>query len=309
MLYTMLRSLHQSFKAETPKARREARRALTGIMGAHAVFAGTMGLPLISTLLGLVSFLGGSDDEPWDAETALKNGLADSIGVTATDVLMNGVSRLTPWDISGRVSINNLIVPKTREGLEGESQAQAVMTAALGPIGGIFVNILKGFKEISDGHGMRGVETMSPTFMRGPLRAMRFAEEGAQDKTGVSIQDDVSIAAILGQAAGFAPSEVRLATEGRSAVYDLQKKLDARRTSLMTKYARAKMDDDQDGMDEAWEEIQAFNQANPSRRINKIQAMQSYRKRQKRIDTAEHGMVVSRKKRDDLDEGRFAYRD
>lgn len=309
MLYTMLRSLHQSFKAETPKARREALRALSGIMGAHAVFAGTMGLPLISTLLGFVSFFGGSDDEPWDAETALKNGLADSIGVTATDVLMNGVSRLTPWDISGRVSINNLIVPKTREGLEGESQAQAVMTAALGPIGGIFVNILKGFKEISDGHGMRGVETMSPTFMRGPLRAMRFAEEGAQDKTGVSIQDDVSIAAILGQAAGFAPSEVRLATEGRSAVYDLQKKLDARRTSLMTRYARAKMDDDQDGMDEAWEEIQAFNQANPSRRINKIQAMQSYRKRQKRIDTAEHGMVVSRKKRDDLDEGRFAYRD
>jgi len=309
MLYTMLRSLHQSFKAETPKARREAFRALGGIMGAHAVFAGTMGLPLISTLLGIVSFFGGSDDEPWDAETALKNNLSDMFGVTATDVLMNGVSRLTPWDISGRISIDNLIVPQTREGLEGESQAQAYMTAALGPIGGIFVNILKGFKEISDGHGMRGVETMSPTFMRGPLRAMRFAEEGAQDKTGVSIQDDVSIAAILGQAAGFAPSEVRLATEGRSAVYDLQKKLDARRTSLMTRYARAKMDDDQDGMDEAWEEIQAFNQANPSRRINKIQAMQSYRKRQKRIDKAEHGMVVSRKKRDDLDEGRFAYRD
>lgn len=309
MLYTMIRSLHQSFKAETPAARREARRALGGIMASHAVFAGTMGLPLISTLLGFVSFFGGSDDEPWDAETALKNNLSDVLGVTATDVLMNGVSRLTPWDISGRVSIDNLIIPKTREGLEGESQAQAVMTAAIGPIGGIFVNILKGFQEISEGHGMRGVETMSPTFMRGPLRAMRFAEEGAQDKTGVSIQDDVSIAAILGQAAGFAPSEVRLATEGRSAVYDLQKKLDARRTSLMTRYARAKMDDDQDGMDEAWEEIQAFNQANPSRRINKIQAMQSYRKRQKRIDTAEHGMVVSRKKRDDLDEGRFAYRD
>lgn len=309
MLYTMLRSLHQSFKAETPKARREAFRALGGIMGAHAVFAGTMGLPLISTLLGIVSFFGGSDDEPWDAETALKNNLSDMFGVTATDVLMNGVSRLTPWDISGRVSIDNLIIPQTREGLEGESKAQAYMTAAIGPIGGIFVNILKGFQEISEGHGMRGVETMSPTFMRGPLRAMRFAEEGAQDKTGVSIQDDVSIAAILGQAAGFAPSEVRLATEGRSAVYDLQKKLDARRTSLMTKYARAKMDDDQDGMDEAWTEIEAFNQANPSRRINKIQAMQSYRKRQKRIDKAEHGMVVSRKKRDDLDEGRFAYRD
>lgn len=309
MIYTMLRSLHQSFKAETPAARREARRALGGIMASHAVFAGTMGLPMIGTILGLMSFFGGGDDEPWDAETALKNNLSDVLGVTATDVLMNGVSRRTPWDISGRVSIDNLIIPKTREGLEGESKAQAYMTAAIGPIGGIFVNILKGFQEISEGHGMRGVETMSPTFMRGPLRAIRFAEEGAQDKTGVSITDEVGIAGIIGQAAGFSPSEVRLATEGRSAVYNLQKKLDSRRTSLMSQFARAKMDDDQEGMDEAWKEIEAFNQANPSRRINRIQAMQSYRKRQKRIDDAEYGMVVSRKKRDDLDEGRFAQRD
>lgn len=309
MIYTMLRSLHQTFKAETPAARKEAFRALTGIMGAHAVFAGTLGLPLISTLLGLISFFGGSDDEPWDAETALKNNLSDVLGVTVTDVLMNGVSRVTPWDISGRVSINNLIVPKTREGLEGESKAQAYMSAAIGPIGGIFINILKGFSEIADGHGMRGVETMSPTFLRGPLRAIRFADEGAQDKTGVSIQDDVGIAAILGQAAGFAPSDVRLATEGRSAVYDLQKKLDNRRSSLMTKFARAKLDDDQETMNEAWGEIEKFNQANPSRRINRIQAMQSYKKRKKRIDNAEHGMVVTRKKREDLDQGRFAYND
>lgn len=309
MIYTMLRSLHQTFKAETPAARKEAFRALTGIMGAHAVFAGTLGLPLISTLLGLISFFGGSDDEPWDAETALKNNLSDVLGVTVTDVLMNGVSRVTPWDISGRVSINNLIVPKTREGLEGESKAQAYMSAAVGPIGGIFINILKGFSEIADGHGMRGVETMSPTFLRGPLRAIRFADEGAQDKTGVSIQDDVGIAAILGQAAGFAPSDVRLATEGRSAVYDLQKKLDNRRSSLMTKFARAKLDDDPETMNEAWGEIEKFNQANPSRRINRIQAMQSYKKRKKRIDNAEHGMVVTRKKREDLDQGRFAYND
>ena len=309
MLYTMIRSLHQSFKAETPAARREARRALGGIMASHAVFAGTMGLPMIGTILGLMSFFGGGDDEPWDAETALKNNLSDVLGVTATDVLMNGVSRLTPWDISGRVSIDNLIIPKTREGLEGESQAQAVMTAAIGPIGGIFVNILKGFQEISEGHGMRGIETMSPTFMRGPLRAIRFADEGAQDKTGVSITEEVGMPGVIGQALGFAPSEVRLATEGRSAVYKLQKQLDARRSSLMTKFARAKMQDDQEGMNEAWTEIESFNQANPERRINRIQAMQSYRKRQKRIDDAEHGMVVSRNKRDDLDEGRFAQRD
>lgn len=309
MLYTMLRSLHQSFKGGTPAARREALRAFSGIMATHTVFAGTLGLPLVGMLLGLISFFGSGDDEPWDAETALKNNLSDILGTTTTDVLMNGVSRLTPWDISGRVGIDNLIIPETREGLEGQDKAQAYVMAGVGPIGGILVNIMKGFQEIGEGHGMRGLETMSPSFLRGPLRSIRYADEGAQDKTGVSIKDDVGIMGVIGQAAGFAPSEVRLATEGRSAVYKLQKRLDERRSSLMTQFARAKMNDDQEGMDKAWQEIQKFNEGNPSRRINKMQALQSYRTRKKRIDTAENGMVIPRKKRDDLNEGRFAFDD
>ena len=309
MLYTMLRSAHQSFKAESPKARTEARKALLGILGMHTVFAGTLGLPLVSTIFGLISFLGGGDDDPMDAESEFRNFLASIFGVTAADVMMRGVSRATPWDLSGRVSINNLIIPNVQDGLEGQGLAQASMAAAIGPIGGIITNILRGLQEIGDGHGYRGIETMMPTFLRSILRSGRFAVEGAQDKTGVSIQDEVSTAALIGQFAGFAPSEVRLATEGKSAVYNHKRKLDSRRSELMAQFARAKMNDDSEAANEAWADIQVFNGKNPSRRITKIQAMQSYRARQKRVDTAEHGMVVSRKKREDLDIGSFAYKE
>lgn len=309
MLYTLARAAHQSFKAETPAARKEAKKALMGILGMHTIFAGTLGLPLVSTLLGLVSFLGSGDDEPFDAESELKNFLASIFGVMATDVLMHGASRATPWDISGRVSINNLIIPNVQDGLEGQDLSQASMAAAIGPVGGIFTNILKGMQEIGQGHGYRGVETMMPTFLRSMMRSGRFATEGAQDKTGVSIQDEVGIMAVLGQFAGFAPSDVRLATEGKSAIYQNKKRLDARRSELLADFSRAKMNDDSEGMDKVWQEIHAFNEKNPSRRINKMQALQSYRTRKKRIDTAEHGIVVSRKKRDDLEIGAFAFDD
>ena len=309
MIYTLARTAHQSLKGETPEARREAQRALAGIIGMHTVFAGVMGLPLVGPILAVASMLGSDDDEPWDAEAALRNALADALGTKTSEVLMKGASRFGPADLSGRVGINNLLLPDVQDGLEGKDFSDAMVMSALGPVVGILTNTFKGLAEIGDGHGMRGVETMSPVFLRSPLRSIRYATEGAQDKTGVMIKDDVGMLSLAAQAVGFSPSEVRLATEGRSAIYSHTKRLDKRRTELMTDYVRAIQRDDADGQKEIWAEIQAFNQKNPSRRISRVQAMQSLRQREKRVKQAEHGIYLPNKKREDADIGRFAFDD
>lgn len=307
MIYTLARTAHQSLKGETPEARREAQRALAGIVGMHTVFAGVMGLPLVGPILAMASMLGSDDDEPWDAEAALRNALADALGTKTSEVLMKGASRFGPADLSGRVGINNLLLPDVQDGLEGKDFSDAMVMSALGPVVGILTNTFKGLAEIGQGHGMRGVETMSPVFLRSPLRSIRYATEGAQDKTGVMIKDDVGMFSLAAQAVGFSPSEVRLATEGRSAIYSHTKRLDKRRTELMNDYVRAVQRDDMDGQKEIWAEIQAFNQKNPSRRISRVQAMQSLRQREKRVKQAEHGIYLPNKKRDDADIGRFAF--
>ncbi|MBB4834926.1 PLxRFG domain-containing protein [Acinetobacter schindleri] len=307
MIYTLARTAHQSLKGETPEARREAQRALAGIIGMHTVFAGVMGLPLVGPILAMASMLGSDDDEPWDAEAALRNALADALGTKTSEVLMKGASRFGPADLSGRVGINNLLLPDVQDGLEGKDFSDAMVMSALGPVVGILTNTFKGLAEIGQGHGMRGVETMSPVFLRSPLRSIRYATEGAQDKTGVMIKDDVGMFSLAAQAVGFSPSEVRLATEGRSAIYSHTKRLDKRRTELMNDYVRAVQRDDMDGQKEIWAEIQAFNQKNPSRRISRVQAMQSLRQREKRVKQAEHGIYLPNKKRDDADIGRFAF--
>lgn len=307
MVYTLARQTYQSIKGETKEKRREARRAISAILAMHATFAGALGLPMVGMLLSVASWMGGDDDDPWDAEVALRNYLAEAFNPTISNMLMKGAPRGIGVDISGRVGINNLLLPDVQEGLEGKKWWDSASAAVLGPIGGIGANIAKGAQEISEGHNLRGVESMLPVFLKNFAKTYRYADEGVQDKTGVSIMDEVSSMDLLVQGMGFSPSDVRTANEGKTAIYQLNRKLNERRSRLMTLWSRAKMMDDQQEMDEIWEEIQGFNDKNPSRRITRMNLNQSYRNRQRRIDRAEDGIYLSRNRQDAREAGYFAF--
>ena len=307
MIYLLARQAYQAIKAEKPEERSQARKTLAGLLTTHALASGVLGLPLVGMLLAVASMIGGSDDEPWDAEVALRNMLADLFGDTASNMIAKGVSRATPWDISGRVGLNSLILPDVQEGLEGQRLAESAMAGGLGPVAGIGTNLLKGLNNISDGNFERGLEDMLPVALKSPLKSMRYEMEGAQDKTGISILDEVSAMGVIGQALGFAPSDVRTATEGRSAIYQMNKRLQARRSQLLAQFSRAKMNDDEETLSEVWDEIEQFNAKNPSRRITKPNAMQSYRNRMRRINHSENGVYIPKKHHEILDEGRFAF--
>ena len=180
------------------------------------------------------------------------------------------------------------------------------MTAALGPVAAIGVNALKGVQEMSEGRYARGLETMAPTVLRGPLKAFRYGTEGVKDKSGIVIQDEVDSASLLGQAAGFSPSEVRNAYEGKSAIVGHDKALQAQRSALVEQFAMAVMTKDDEGKADAREAIAKFNEKNPNRRILPMQLAQSVHARQKRIREAEDGVYLPKKRRDVLEQGSFA---
>lgn len=308
MVYTLARQTYQSIKGETEAERKEARKSLAAILAMHATFAGTLGLPMVGMLLSVASWMGGDDDDPWDAEVALRNYLAEAFGPTISTLLMKGAPRaFTPFDMSGRVGINNMLLPDVQEGLEGKRWAESAMASALGPVAGIGTNLVKGGQDITEGQTLRGIETMLPVFLKNFAKTYRYADEGVQDKTGVSIMDEVSSMDLLVQGMGFSPSDVRTANEGKTAIYQLNRKLNERRSRLMALWSRAKMMDDQQEMDEIWEQIQGFNDKNPSRRITRMNLNQSYRNRQRRIDRAEDGIYLSRNRQDAREAGYFAF--
>jgi hypothetical protein len=307
MIFTLARQAYQSVAGKSPEERRQARKVFAGLLTTHAMAAGVLGLPLVGPLLAAASMLGSDDDEPWDAEVALRNMLAEAVGQKPAEVLAKGVSRLTPWDVSGRVGLDKLIFPDLREGLEGQRWAETFATGMLGPVMGIGTNAAKAAQKIGDGDYGRALEDLLPIAARNPIKAARYWFEGAQDRSGVAIKDEVSSAGALGQLVGFSPSEVRLAQEGKTAVMDADRRLNERRAELTGKFAKAAMKQDQAGMDEARQEIAKFNEKNPGRRITAPQLWQSVRRREQRIREAENGVYLPSKRRDAMEFGAFAF--
>lgn len=306
MVYTLARSAQQSLKGASPQERAEARKTLGGLLVMHGLAAGALGLPMVSTLLAAASMLGSDDDEPWDAQVAMQNMLADAFGQKPAEVLAHGLSRLTPWDISGRVGLDRLILPDVQEGLEGQRLGESAMAAALGPVAGIGINVLKGLQDMSEGRYQRGLESMAPSALRGPLKALRYETEGVKDKSGIVVQDQVDAAAVAGQAMGFSPSTVRNAYEGKSAIVQHDRALEARRSTLVEQFAMAAMAGDDEGKADARADIAKLNEKNPGRRIQPLQLAQSVRMRTKRIEQAHEGVYLPTKRRDAIVAGRFA---
>ena len=309
MVYTLVRNAQQSLKGASPEERAQARKALSGLLVMHGLAAGALGLPMVTTLLAAASMLGGDADEPWDAQVALQNMLADTFGQKPAEVLAHGLSRLTPWDISGRVGLDKLIFPDVQEGLEGQRLAEAAGTAAMGPVFAIFANGLKGAQSMTQGQYQRGLEEMAPSVLRGPLKALRYGNEGVRDKTGIVVQDEVGAAELLGQAAGFSPSSVRNSFEGKGAIVQHDRALMARRSALVEQFAMAAMAGDEEGKAAAREDIAKFNEKNPNRRIQAMQLAQSVHQREKRIREAKEGVYLPSKRRDAMEAGRFAVPD
>lgn len=66
MIYTFAHNAALAFKGD-----RQALKTIASLLVTHAMGAGVLGLSVVGTLLAAASMLGGSDDEPWDAEIAL----------------------------------------------------------------------------------------------------------------------------------------------------------------------------------------------------------------------------------------------
>ena len=145
-----------------------------------------------------------------------------------------------------------------------------------------------------------------PAALRGPLKAYRYATEGNIDKTGIPINEEVGAAGVAGQVLGFSPSETRLAQEGRSAIYQADRAIMARRAHLMHAYTSAAVAKDVEAMADAREAIQRFNEKNPKARINPVQMAQSVRSRLARVQQSDAGVFLPRSRRSLTEVGRFA---
>jgi hypothetical protein len=274
MLYIMARGAHQSFKAETPELRREARYQLAGItmsMLAHAGIKGVWGYGIISFILG--QFVGDDEDETAKAafDTWLQDALlveGETLGATSWNFIagmaLNGVpGHATGINLSERLGMPNLWFRDSNRIEDGEEWYTRMVTEALGPVFGIGAGFARGAKYASDGDYWRGVETAVPKVIRDAMKAGRYANEGVLTRRNEDpIMESVNFGHVFKQLMGFTSADIAERYESNSRMMNKQKQIVSRRSGIQRDIVSAILKGTKP-TEETWARMREFNKQYP----------------------------------------------
>jgi hypothetical protein len=274
MQYRLIRDFREGvWKNEniSKERRKEARSRFIGIIGMTSLFAGMSGWPLMSAVVGIANMLLGDDDEPYDAETDIRQWLSDMVGESGSEAIWKG-----PWDtwaheflpvgtLSSRASLNNLWIREIPDSLRGQDLLLHLAGEGLGPIFGIGLNYFQGFKDFQEDHTWRGAEKFVPKAVADWSKAMRWHTQGAQNRQGDMVMppETFTMKDKLAQFMGFTPSPLTYQYEQNRAIKDMEARLQYRHKQLLDRYFMAVKMGDRKYVKEATRDIMAWNRAQP----------------------------------------------
>jgi len=294
MTWMLYRNLYQSFKAESPEVRSQARKTLGGILGVTALMAGTMGLPIINAvkLVAQAAHAAFGDDEQWDFDTEFRQWLADVLGDDAAKWVADGAVNRTGINLSRRVGLSNLWFQDADRELEGKDAYYNAVDGILGPIGGMTKNFFIGSKMVGEGNVQRGIETMMPKFAKDAMKATRYAVDGSNTLLGAPIVADMTTPESLVQALGFQPTRLYEQQKVNSSLKNYEQGVLDRRSTLMNAYALSlRNGGDRDAV---MEKIRAFNATYPELPIRASTLRQSTKARARAVANSENGVRINK---------------
>lgn len=245
------------------KAGPGGKKAVAIMLAMLFLAAGEEGLPMAKALDDLIDTIGqllGFDTNMrrWKRRTA-----HEILGQAWGDVFLYGASAVMPLDFGSRLGLGQMI-PGTEilKPSSGIFNMRAI-GEIIGPTAGAGGQIGDAAEASFEGNYGKAVQNASPKAVRDVLAAMEMAARGqATDARGSKVTD-VGLGDAAVKAVGFQPTKV--AQEHRKTMpiqqdIALQRKREA---SIVAKWARAAMDGDQKGVQEAIAERDAWNARNP----------------------------------------------
>jgi transcription termination factor NusB len=300
-IYNMARLFYQSIKHFNPDedTRKLAQKQLTGILGMTYIFSGAQGLPVYGAanmFTSALSSMFGDDDEPFDFDESVRSAIGD-LGYKGP------VNALTNIDIASRTGFNGMVWRDDPRRLSEVGFTSYFAEHFFGPAFQVGVNVERGAKLLNEGHSYRALETVVPSFAKNPLKAFRFATEGATTTNGAPIVDDVNAMSAFLQIFGFSNAELTEAYARASSMKTAEQKIQARRTALLDLHFLAKNNGDFEMMSELRDKIADYNESHPSYRISGDTLSRSYRGHMQRINDSVDGVYLNKKlKRKLIDE-------
>jgi hypothetical protein len=290
MMYLQVRMLKDALRSQDKATRKVAMAQFAGMTGMAALLAGVQGLPFFGAAAMVYNMFKDKDDD--DLEMATRK----YMGTMYT----NGpLSYYTNLDFSGRVSLSDLLVREMRTG-DSPSFVSSVMEQLGGPLYGIASKFERGLGLVRDGHTARGVEQMLPSALGNPLKAIRFATEGANTLRGDPITGDVSAWNVAAQALGFSPADYQRQNELSSRMKGIDKRVSQEETKLLRQYYTVGRMRDFEAQAEIKEDLRELFRRHPGLgNVNDAlqRSMESHRKTSQKMV---HGITVNEKLRSEL---------
>ncbi len=296
MLYRLFRDVHQAVKGDSPEVKREARIQLagtTGMMMLSAGITGTWGFGLLMVLGGLFM------DDDKDPEDELKKNMVEALGPMMAGIILDGApGYMTGTALTDSIGMKDLWFRSPSTQLEGKQEAEYWKSQLLGAVPSIGDNMFRGYQLIKEGQTYRGIEAMMPKAIKDPMKAYRYATEGATNKRGDVIVDNVTAADVIRQALGFTPAKLAEQYDINNANYNKQQAIMGERKQLMDQWFKAEEKGDDAALDKLEKKIDEYNDKYPEQEIRPKNLNQSAKTRQRNAEDATGGMRYNRKLRD-----------
>lgn len=296
MLWRLFRDIHQATKGDSPEVRKEARIQLAGTTGMMMLNAGLTG----TWFFGIAMMLAGMFmDKDKDPEAELKKNMIEALGPRMAGIVLDGVpGYLTGTSLSDSIGMRDLWFRDPSTSLEGKGAMEYWKSQILGAPPSIVDNWIKGYQMIQEGQVFRGIETIMPKFIKDPMKAYRYATEGATNKRGDTIVQDIDVGDVIRQALGFTPAKLAEQYDLNNAGYAMQQSILDKRKKLMDAYWKADEADDTAKMEKLEADIDAYNDKYPEMVITPKSLNRSAKTREQNAENATGGMRYNPKLRE-----------
>ena len=280
------------------RTRAEAAGKFFGTLGTTFVLAGAVGLPMFSTVMGLIGWMweqAKDDDWPedlksmsyelWWREKWLPEqlGEAEIGGAKISDIIKYGVANAaTGLDISSRTSLNNLWMRDSKEYATVRENAMAMAMEKAGPSANMILSMAEAYEAFMLGDYEKGVGKMAPAGFRNFVNAHKYWTEGAKDNKGAQIlsKDAFTTGELIGQAVGFRSDLLANTQYVTFKVIGLQQKIINERNRILSSMDREYRKGNAEGYAKYFKEGAEFNKKFPSFAIETEDIINSLESRQ-----------------------------
>ena len=309
----LLKNFKEMVKPMNGRSRAEASYKFFGTMGTTYVLAGATGLPMFSTVMGLLGAAWEElkdDDwdesmrsmgfEAWFTTTWLHDQLGENKigGVSLSDLLLRGpANAFTGVDIAGRTGMNNLWTRESKEQKTIRESAIAMALEKAGPAANMILSAADGIDAAMQGDYAKAAKKWAPAGFRNFINAHELATEGAKDNKGAQIMtaDAFSTGELIAQTIGFRSDLLANTQYTAFKVIGAQQKIANEQIRLLENLDREFRNNNAAGYRKQFNKIADFNKRYPSFAMDLDQIGNSLDTRMERRGTAYMGVVPTEK--------------